>query len=327
MNSTFIKLKDFMENYQIFIYFITIFIAILITFFTPNTSSFEAFINPALAFMLFVTFLQVPVLQLQKALKKTKFILVLLFSNFILIPILVFVLILFLPDNTLLKLGVLLVLLSPCVDYVVTFSHLGKANSQLLLASTPILLIVQMLLLPVYIGIFLGSEVSNLVKIAPFLEAFIFLILIPLLLASFFQVFSKKSILLKKTLDILNIFPVPATAFVLLVVILAVVARLSQAINDILYIIPIYIAFAIISPIIGFSIGKIFKFQAKDKSAIAFSTATRNSLVILPLALAIPNALPLLPAVIVTQTFIELLSSIAYIYIFKRLDRLDKKDF
>jgi len=327
MNSTFIKLKDFMENYQIFIYFITILIAILITFFTPNTSSFEAFINPALAFMLFVTFLQVPILQLQKALKKTKFILALLFSNFILIPIFVFILVLFLPNNPLLKLGVLLVLLSPCVDYVVTFSHLGKANSQLLLASTPILLIVQMLLLPVYISIFLGSEVSNLVKIAPFIEAFIFLILIPLFLASFFQIFSTKSILLKKTLDIFNIFPVPATAFVLLVVILAVVSRLSQAINDILYIIPIYIAFAIIAPIIGFSIGKIFKFQVKDKSAIAFSTATRNSLVILPLALAIPNALPLLPAVIVTQTFIELISSIVYIYIFKRLDKLDKKDF
>jgi len=94
MNSTFTKLKDFMENYQIFIYFITIFIAILIACFIPNTSSFETFINPALAFMLFVTFLQVPILQLQKAFKKTKFILALLFSNFILILILVFVLVL-----------------------------------------------------------------------------------------------------------------------------------------------------------------------------------------------------------------------------------------
>jgi len=327
MNSTFIKLKDFMENYQIFIYFITIFIAILIACFTPNTSSFEAFINPALAFMLFVTFLQVPILQLQKAFKKTKFILALLFSNFILIPILVFVLVLFLPNNPLLKLGVLLVLLSPCVDYVVTFSHLGKANSQLLLASTPILLLVQMCLLPIYLGIFLAAEMSSLVKITPFIEAFIFLILIPFLLASFFQIFSKKSVFIKKALDIFTIFPVPSTAFVLLVVILTVVPRLSQAINDILYIIPIYVAFAIIAPIIGFSVGKILNFDAKDKSAIAFSTATRNSLVILPLALAIPNATPLLPAVIVTQTFIELLSSIVYIYIFKRLDKLGKKDF
>jgi len=321
MNSTFIKLKGFAENYQIFIYFITIFVSILITFFIPNTSSFEDFINPALAFMLFVTFLQVPILEFKKALKKTKFILVLLCANFIFIPILVFILILFLPDNPLIKLGVLFVLLMPCVDYVVTFSYLGKANSQLLLASTPILLIVQMLLLPVYLSIFLGSEGASLVKITHFIEAFIFLILIPFIFASFFQIFSRKSILLKKVSNIFTIFPVPATAFVLLVVILAVIPRLSQAINDILYIIPIYVVFAIIAPIIGFSIGKIFKFEVKDKSAIAFSVATRNSLVILPLALAIPNALPLLPAVIVTQTFIELISSIVYIYIFKKLDK------
>ena len=41
--------------------------------------------------------------------------------------------------------------------------------------------------------------------------------------------------------------------------------------------------------------------------AIAFSASTRNSLVVLPLALAVPGAIPVLPAIIVTQTLIELL--------------------
>ncbi|WP_418179570.1 arsenic resistance protein [Aliarcobacter lanthieri] len=317
----FIKLKDFMENYQIAIYFIIIAIAILITFIVPNTSNFESMINPALALMLFVTFLQVPISELSQAFRKTKFIFALLFSNFIIIPILVFILIQFLPDNPLLRLGVLFVLLTPCVDYVVTFSHLGKADSKLILASTPILLIIQMLLLPVYLSMFLGKEASNLVEITPFIEAFIFLILIPFVLATFFQIFSKKSIFIEKLVDIFNLLPVPSTAFVLFVVILTVIPQLSQAINDILFIIPIYIAFAIIAPIIGFNIGRLFRFEVKEKSAIAFSSATRNSLIILPLALAIPNALPLLPAVIVTQTFIELISSIIYIFIFKRLNK------
>ncbi|WP_026804191.1 arsenic resistance protein [Aliarcobacter lanthieri] len=317
----FIKLKDFMENYQIAIYFIIIAIAILISFIVPNTSNFESMINPALALMLFVTFLQVPISELSQAFRKTKFIFALLFSNFIIIPILVFILIQFLPDNPLLRLGVLFVLLTPCVDYVVTFSHLGKADSKLILASTPILLIIQMLLLPVYLSMFLGKEASNLVEITPFIEAFIFLILIPFVLATFFQIFSKKSIFIEKLVDIFNLLPVPSTAFVLFVVILTVIPQLSQAINDILFIIPIYIAFAIIAPIIGFNIGRLFRFEVKEKSAIAFSSATRNSLIILPLALAIPNALPLLPAVIVTQTFIELISSIIYIFIFKRLNK------
>jgi ACR3 family arsenite efflux pump ArsB len=46
---------------------------------------------------------------------------------------------------------------------------------------------------------------------------------------------------------------------------------------------------------------------------VAFSGATRNSLVVLPLALAVPGAIPLLPAVIVTQTLVELVASLVYI--------------
>ncbi|MFY9083057.1 arsenic resistance protein, partial [Aliarcobacter butzleri] len=263
----------------------------------------------------------VPISELTSAFKNIKFIFALLFSNFIIIPIIVFGLIQFLPDNPILKLGVLFVLLTPCIDYVVTFSHLGKANAKLLLSSTPILLIVQMALLPIYLNIFLGKEASFLVEISPFIQAFIFLILIPFSLATIFQIWSKKSNFGEKIVDVFNILPVPSTALVLFIVILAVVPRLSLAINDILYVIPIYVAFAIIVPMIGLSVGKIFKLKKEEKVSIAFSSSTRNSLVILPLALAVPNALPLLPAVIVTQTFIELIAEIIYIRIFTKLDK------
>ena len=72
---------------------------------------------------------------------------------------------------------------------------------------------------------------------------------------------------------------------------------------------------------IGLSVGKLFKLKKEEKVSIAFSSGTRNSLVILPLALAVPNALPILPAVIVTQTFIELIAEIIYIRIFTKLDK------
>jgi ACR3 family arsenite efflux pump ArsB len=47
--------------------------------------------------------------------------------------------------------------------------------------------------------------------------------------------------------------------------------------------------------------------------AVAFSAATRNSLVVLPLGLAVPGAVPVLPAIIVTQTLVELLSELIYV--------------
>ena len=53
----------------------------------------------------------------------------------------------------------------------------------------------------------------------------------------------------------------------------------------------------------------------------AFSAATRNSLVVLPLALAVPGGVPLLPAIIVAQTMVELVSELAYIRLLPRLGR------
>src|SRR5690606_38457792 len=125
-----------------------------------------------LAFMLYVTFVQVPIAQLGKALTQLRFLAVLLLANFLLIPLLVFALVPLLPDHTMLRLGVLLVLLAPCIDYVVTFAQLGRADARALLAATPVLLLVQMLLLPLFLKFALGEQFSLYIKAGPFLNAF-----------------------------------------------------------------------------------------------------------------------------------------------------------
>src|SRR3546814_4914861 len=94
--------------------------------------------------------------------------------------------------DPMLRLGVLLVLLTPCIDYVVTFAHLGRADSRLLLAATPILLIVQMIALPFYLGFLLGDDAASLVQAGPFVHAFVWLIAIPLALAILLQLRSEE---------------------------------------------------------------------------------------------------------------------------------------
>ena len=61
-------------------------------------ASLVDWINPTLAFMLYVTFLQVPVSQLGKALTQLRFLAVLLVANFCLIPLFVFALLPLLPQ-------------------------------------------------------------------------------------------------------------------------------------------------------------------------------------------------------------------------------------
>jgi ACR3 family arsenite transporter len=142
------SVRETLEEQQIAVYFAAVAVGVLVALTLPGAGALEAVINPALAIMLFATFLQVPFAELRQALGDLRFLAALMAANFAAIPLVVGILFQLVPDNPLIQLGVLLVLLTPCIDYVVTFAYLGRADARLLLAATPALLIVQMLLLP-----------------------------------------------------------------------------------------------------------------------------------------------------------------------------------
>lgn len=312
-------LRDALEGRQVWIYFAAVIIAGITGLLIPGATALEPVINPALALMLFVTFLQVPVAALGQALKDVRFLGALLSVNFVVVPLLVAALIQVLPASPMLRLGVLMVLLCPCIDYVVTFSHLGRADARLLLASTPALLIVQMVLLPVYLRLFLGAEAAAYVQLGPFVHAFVWLIALPFVLAALVQAWAAKTTTGEKAANLLGLLPVPATAAVLFIVVAAVTPQLSLAVEATLKVVPLYVAFAVIAPLLGWGVARVVKLEAPAGRAIAFSAATRNSLVVLPLALAVPGAVPLLPAVIVAQTLVELVAELVYIRLMPRL--------
>lgn len=312
-------LRDLLEARQVRIYFATIVAAVLLSIAVPATIVLEDGINPALALMLFVTFLQVPLADLGRALLQIRFLGALLAANFIAVPLLVLGLIQFLPADPMVRLGVLFVLLTPCIDYVVTFAHIGRADAKLLLASTPALLVLQMLLLPVYFGLFLGRDAADLIQMGPFLHAFIWLIAMPLALAAIVQLGATRNKEVSNIATVLGLLPVPATALVLFIVFASVVPQLGLAFGSAVRAVPVYIAFAIAAPLIGWGIGRMGALDAPAGRAVAFSAATRNSLVVLPLAFAVPNAMPLLPAIIVAQTVVELVSSLIYMRLIPKL--------
>lgn len=313
------KAKVFIENQQIGIYFGAVILAITLALLTSATTALAAGINWALAFMLFVTFLQVPIINLGQSFTQFRFLTALLITNFIVLPLFAILLLQLLPADPVLQFGVLLVLLAPCIDYVITFSYIGRADARLLLAATPALLVAQMLLLPVYLGIFLGETASRLVHPEPFIHALFWLILIPLLLAGLVQFWATHHQAGKRVSMGLGILPVPATALVLFIVIAAGVPQLGLAIEFVIPVIPIYVAFAAIAPLIGWQIGRLFQLNTAAGRAIAFSAGTRNSLVVLPFAFAVPVAFPVLPVIIVTQTLVELLCELIYIRLIPRL--------
>lgn len=314
-------LRALLERHQIATYFTAVMVAALVATMAPVVGALETAINPALALMLFVTFLQVPIADLGRAFRQFRFLAALMVANFVVIPLLVVLLLQFLPSDPLIRLGVLMVLLAPCIDYVVTFAHLGRADARGLLAATPLLLGAQMLLLPLYLAMMLGPDNRNVIQVEPFVHAFLWLIAVPLLLAGLVQFWARTSRAGASAVNLLSLFPVPATALVLFVVVCAVMPQLDAARASAIRVLPIYVAFAVMAPIVGLAVGYLFRLPVAATRAVAFSAATRNSLVVLPLGLAMPGAVPILPAIIVTQTLVELLSELVYVRFMGKLGR------
>jgi arsenite transporter len=313
------SMRDLLEQRQIVLYFFAVLLGAAAALVMVGTASWDVVINPVLGLMLFVTFLQIPLTGLGQAFRRVRFLAALLVTNFVAVPALVALLLPFVPADGMIRLGILMVLLCPCIDWVVTFAQMGRADAALLLASTPVLLVVQMVMLPLWLRLFLDDGVSRLVQVGPFLHAFLWLIVIPLCLAWFVQFGAQRSSVVEWGASVLGLLPVPVTALVLFIVIAAMLPQLVHETSIALHVVPIYAAFAVFAPFLGWGISKLFRLEAPAGRALAFSGATRNSLVVLPLALAVSGAAPLLPAVIVTQTLVELASALLFIRVMPRL--------
>ncbi|NME06505.1 bile acid:sodium symporter [Psychrobacillus sp. BL-248-WT-3] len=307
--------REQLENNQVWLYVMVLVMAAGFGLIVPGFSGqLDVTISVVIAILMYSMFSQIPFTSLKKSFANRRFIWALLTVNYIAVPIVVWLLSKLLPEYPPLLLGVYLVLLTPCIDYVIVFTALGRGNEKLILMSTPILFITQMLLLPLYLWLFMGEDAAGIVEPVPFLEAFFGLIVIPLGIAIAIQLYARKAPVGNRILNLSAWLPVPFMALTLFVVVASQIGKLSTYMDLIIKVIPIYIVFMIIVPVISRFIAKWFKLDIGSGRALIFSGSTRNSLVVLPLALALPDELSsLVAAVIVTQTIVELVGELIYI--------------
>lgn len=307
--------RDTLERNQIPVYFATVFLAALFGLLVPSVAhGLGTLVTPAIAVLMYAMFLQIPFLDLREGLSNKRFISALLLANFILVPLLVWVLTRGLAERPALLVGALLVLLTPCIDYVVVFTHIGKGDSRLMLAATPVLLLLQLALLPVYLGFMLGAQSKVVVAVGPFVEAFLLLIVVPMVLAVLTTSLARRSRIVSAWNDAWAWLPVPAMALVLFVVIGSQITSVVRDIALVLPVVPVYIGFLLLAPLMGGLASRLFALPATTARAVTFSASTRNSLVVLPLALALPEDVRGLAAtVVILQTLIELVGELLYI--------------
>lgn len=308
------NLIAWMERHQIALYLVALLAGGATGLLAPGLAgTMEMSINPVLGLLLYATFLSIPFASIGKAAKDVRFLTAVLVLNFAVVPLVVFGLTRFIAEDQALLVGVLLVLLTPCVDYVIVFSGLAGGASDRLLASAPVLMLVQMLLLPIYLMVFVGPGLVAAIDPAPFVEALIVLIIIPLAAAALTQRLARTSPVGQKIMALMQALMVPLMMATLAVVVGSQIVGVGQELHSLLAVVPLYVAFLLVMIPLGLLAAKPAGLDPAATRAAVFSGATRNSLVVLPLALALPGPLALAALVVVTQTLVELIGMVLYV--------------
>lgn len=305
---------EFGDRHQIAVYLLALAAGGLVGVLAPQRSpALGPAIEPVLAVLLFATFRQVPFTALAQAFRDGRFLVAVLAVNFLVVPLVVLGLTRLLPDDRAVLLGALLVLLAPCIDYVIVFSGLAGGSSQRLLAAAPLLMLAQLALLPVYLLLFVGRDLADIVDPGPFVRAFVVLIVIPLTLALLTELLARRHRAGAFVTQVLTGLMVVLLAATLFLVVASQTPQVRDSLGTVLRVVPVYAVFAIVMAAVGRVAARLFRLDAPAGRALLFSGVTRNSLVVLPLALALPDRYALAAVIVVTQTLVELVAMLVLV--------------
>ncbi len=304
-----------LEKYQAYIYLAAISCGLIVgTVFSDNIGFLETLLWPILGTLLYATFTQVPLANLREAFTDSRFLLAAVVGNFVVLPVVVRGLVAILPDEDQVRLGVMLVLLVPCTDWFITFTHLGGGDTKRAIAFSPVSLLLQILLLPLYLWVFLGEGFTVALARGEMLNAFIGLILLPLLIAFLTQKWIQKGKYRGNLLNRLAWLPVPLLAVVVFSIAATQVHIVMGSIWLLSHLLLVYLAFLIIAAFIARVLANFFNLPVSQGRVLAFSLGTRNSFVVLPIALALPPSFDLAVVAVVFQSLVELFGMVAYLW-------------
>ncbi|MBW3583049.1 MAG: arsenic resistance protein [Euryarchaeota archaeon] len=311
-----------LERHQIIVYAVAVGAAMAAALVRPEVAArLEPLINPVLAVLLYATFLLVPFVHLRRSLGNRRFLAASLVVNFLVVPFVAFGLVRLLVNDPVLAVGAIMVLVTPCIDYVVTFTRLAGGDAGQVAATTPLLMLLQLLLLPVYLWFFVGASVAGIVEPRPLLEAFVLIIALPLFLAWGTEALAERRKSVQRWQTIVGGLSVPLVALTLFVIIASQLPRVQGSVVRLLPVVGVYAVFLIVIPPLAWATAVRLNMAPHERTALVFTSVTRNSLVVLPLALALPAAYLLVPAVVVTQTLVELIGMVVLTAVMARVGR------
>lgn len=136
-------------------------LGLLLGSFTSLGAVSAGLIEIFLMLLLYVLFLSVDLKQFRKSLTNVRYTGASVVINFVITPIVGYLLgKIFFPDSIDIRIGLLMLLVTPCTDWYLVFTGLSKGNVELNMSILPLNLVLQIVLMPVYLLVFMGSEVT-----------------------------------------------------------------------------------------------------------------------------------------------------------------------
>ncbi len=310
-----------LERQQVWIYLGGITAGLAVGSLWPASGpALEVLLWPALGALLYVTFVQVPLLHLAESVRDRRFLAAVLIGNFCVLPLLVWGLIQFLPDDPVLRIGVFLVLLLPCTDWFITFSQLGDGDVPRAIAVTPLNLLLQLALLPGYLWLMAQAEFPATLGPAQAWPALL-IVGTPLALAAlsewWIEARSERAVWRER----LAWWPVPLLAVVVFLIAGAQAGAVVEALHLLPVVTPVFLMFLLAAAPIAWGITRLLGLPSDQGRTLAFSLGTRNSFVVLPFALTLPTGWEAAAVVIVLQSLVELFGMLGYLVWVPRLFR------
>lgn len=308
--------REALERHQVWFYLGGAGAGLLLGALVPGAdAAAEPLVWPVIALLLFATFTQIPARTLASAVRDRRFLVTSLIANFIVMPPIVWALVSLTPDDDpALRLGLLLVLLVPCTDWFISFTQLGGGDSARATAAAPVLLVVQLLVLPLYLSWFAGSTVTSIVTLNDLWPALL-VIGVPLVVASAIARPLDTTDRGRRSRERLGWWPVPLLAVVIALVATAHAGAAVEALALFPIVLTVAVGYLAVGLVVAVIAAHIARLPMREGRTLVFSLGTRNSFLVLPFALALPSGWEAASIVIVMQSIVELFAMILYIWL------------
>jgi ACR3 family arsenite transporter len=312
--------RETLERHQVWIYLAAILAGLALGAAAPGLAPLmEALLWPSLTALLYATFTQVPLAHLPAAFRDMRFMTAVLAGNFAVLPLLVGALLALVPDDPAVRLGVLLVLLVPCTDWFITFAHQAGGDVRRAIVATPVVLVVQIVLLPVFLWVLMGDGFAEIVSAGRMATVFLVVIIAPLALAYLTERRVERDPARSALIARLGWLPVPLLALVVLLIAGSQVEAVRGALPLMGDVLAPFLLFLAAAAALGVGLGRLFALPVVQARTLVFSFSTRNSFVVLPFALALPAGWEAAAIVIVFQSLVELFGMLLFLWLVPRL--------